>query len=56
MGYNNNPIDTIIEECNNPEKLSCKNEAKRTHRLIDKNDNEKEYHMCNECYETWIIE
>ena len=56
MGYCNNPIDTTIPKCSNPEKKNCKNLADRTHKLIEKDDTEKEYPMCNKCYETWIME
>ena len=52
--YDNNQIDTTTPKCTNPEK-DCKNLADRTHRLIEKDDTEKEYPMCNKCYETWII-
>ena len=56
MGYCNNPIDTTIPKCNNPEKSDCENLADRTHRLIEKDNSEKEYPMCNKCYESWIME
>ena len=41
----------MIEKCKNPENKDCDNEAERTHRLVEKDDNEKDYPMCNECYE-----
>ena len=43
------------EKCKNPEKKECKKSAERTHILIEKDDTEKEYPMCYECYETWIM-
>lgn len=55
MGYCNNPIDTTIPKCNNPEKKDCKNLGDRTHRLIEEDNSEKEYFMCDECYESWIM-
>jgi len=48
-------IDTTIPKCNNPEKLDCHNLADRTHILIEKDNSEKEYPMCNECYQSWIM-
>ena len=56
MGYCNNPIDTTIPKCSNPEKKNCKNLADTTHKLLEKDDTENEYPMCNKCYETWIME
>ena len=40
MGYCNNPIDTTVPKCSNPEK-DCNNLADRTHRLIEKDESEK---------------
>ena len=46
----------MIEKCKNPENKDCDNEAERTHRLVEKEDNEKDYPMCNECYESWCYD
>ena len=46
----------MIEKCKNPENKDCDKEAKRTHRLVEKDDTEKEYPMCNECYESWCYD
>jgi|TARA_B100000035_G_scaffold279786_1_gene259605 hypothetical protein len=55
MGYSNNPINTIIPKCDNPEKPNCDNLGERIHILIEPDDTEKEYYMCNKCYESWIM-
>ena len=55
MGYCNNPIDTTIPKCNNPEKPNCNNLGQRMHILIESDDTEKSYYMCNKCYESWIM-
>ncbi len=52
--YDNNPIDTTVPKCSNPEK-DCNKLAYKTHLLLDKDNLEREYPMCNKCYETWII-
>ena len=54
--YDNNPIDTTTQKCTNPENKDCDKEAKRTHRLVEKDFTEKEYPMCNECYESWCYD
>ena len=46
----------MIEKCKNPENKDCDNEVERTHRLVEKDDNEKDYPMCNECYESWCYD
>ena len=45
----------MVDKCTNPEKKDCDKEAERTHILIEKDDTEKEYPMCDDCYETWIM-
>ena len=46
----------MIDKCTNPEKEDCENEAVKTHRLVEKDDKEKEYPMCYECFESWCYD
>ena len=46
----------MIEKCKNPEKKDCDKDAQRTHRLVEKVENEKEYPMCDEWYESWCYD
>ena len=58
MGRRSRPMDLIMkkDKCTNPEKKDCNEEATRTHLLVEKNWDESEYPMCDECYESWCYD
>jgi len=51
---NGHPRGSDFELCTNPEK-KCNQKAEKSHILLDKDNFDKEYPMCDECYETWIM-